>query len=557
MRKGETNLNLKAFSQRMNELLAVKTPMIWVTTREEKIAEKAAVKEVMRTNSASHFYFCDNNGGALMDPLSLLPSTAQNAARDVEDMFSDGEADAYPDTVPSLGAALAILSKAPEATCLVIRNAEDVFRVPNAQRAIFNICMRDNHKEGVYNPIIMVTTEKEVPQMLVDFTVSVDLKLMDEMENLMLIAPWAKKHGVPMTKNDAFKAARCATGLTTTQVMQALEDGLHRTGKVDIKTINDVRVQAIEQSHVLQYIEPKKTLDTVGGHDLLKEWIREEERCMTPDAAKKHVKRSKGFIAMGQAGTGKTAIAEAIANELGVPFIIFDLSKIMGGIVGQSESQARHAFDLIESLGACVVLLDEVDKQLAGVGSNSPVVADGGTIQRVFDIILREMNDNSKQFYIMTANDVSKLPPELMRRGRIDRKWFFTFPTEAERKEIFNIYFKKAKMDVPEDVVDYAARMADHFTGAEVEGAVDNMVRLSFIQNQPVSKALARKGIRQVTSIWESNRAKVDELLQYAQENNIPMTSSSDSKPAEEMDEESKRRYDAMEEAMENFSKGA
>ena len=105
--------------------------------------------------------------------------------------------------------------------------------------------------------------------------------------------------------------------------------------------------------------------------------------------------------------------------------------------------------------------------------------------------------------------------------------------------------------------MDYAARMADHFTGAEVEGAVDNMVRLSFIQNQPVSKALARKGIRQVTSIWESNRAKVDELLQYAQENNIPMTSSSDSKPAEEMDEESKRRYDAMEEAMENFSKGA
>lgn len=555
MRKGETNLNLKVFSQRMNELLAVKTPMIWVTTREEKIAEKAAVKEVMRTNSASHFYFCDNNGGALMDPLSLLPSTAQNAARDVEDMFSDGETDAYPDTVPSLGAALAILSKAPETTCLVIRNAEDVFRVPNAQRAIFNICMRDNHKEGVYNPIIMVTTEKEVPQMLVDFTVSVDLKLMDEMENLMLIAPWAKKHGVPMTKTEAFKAARCATGLTTTQVMQALEDGLHRTGKVDIKTINNVRVQAIEQSHVLQYIEPKKTLDTVGGHNLLKDWIREEEACLTPEAEAEHIPHSKGFVAMGPAGTGKTAIAEAVANELGVPFIIFDLSKIMGGIVGQSESQARRAFDLIESLGPCVVLLDEVDKQLAGVGADSPV-SDSGTIQRVFDVILRTMQENSKQFYVLTANDVSKLPPELLRGGRVDRKWFFSFPSEEERRDIFKIYFKKAERDVSDDIVEYAARMADHFTGSEIEVAVGNMLRISFVKKQPISKAVALKGIQQVTSIWKSNRAKVDELLQYAQENQIPMTSSSNGKTVE-MDAEAKRRYDAMEEAMENFSKGA
>lgn len=99
--------------------------------------------------------------------------------------------------------------------------------------------------------------------------------------------------------------------------------------------------------------------------------------------------------------------------------------------------------------------------------------------------------------------------------------------------------------------------MADHFTGSEIEVAVGNMLRISFVKKQPISKAVALKGIQQVTSIWKSNRAKVDELLQYAQENNIPMTSSSDSKPAEEMDEESKRRYDAMEEAMENFSKGA
>lgn len=529
--------------------------MIWVVTREEKIAEKAVVKEVIRTGTSSHFYYCDTRNGHLMDPYTLLPSTAKMAAETSIDSFGsdlDGRGEyKFSDDVAGVSDMLGKLRKAPESACMILRNPDSVFAEPPTQRAIFNFCMRDDHEEGVYHPIVMITPEKEVPTMLADFTESIELPIMNEKENLMLIAPWAMKHGVPLTKQEAFHAARCATGLTTTQVMHALEDGVNTTGKVDAQVINETRTQIIKQSSVLTYIEPKKTLDDIGGHEKLKDWIREVKACMTPEAEMAHVKASKGYISMGLAGTGKTAIAEAIANLLGVPFIIFDLSKIMGGIVGQSETTARRAFETIKAIGSCVVLIDECDKQFSAVDGNSPT-SDGGTIMRVFDVVLQNLQNNEGQFYILTANDISKLPSPLMRSGRLDRKWYFSFPSEEERKDIFNIYFKAAEKKVKSSVVNYAARMADHFTGAEIETAVNNMVRISFLQKSDITNAVALRGINEVSSIWKNNREEVDKLYEYAQKNGIPSTSSEGKKKII-MDEAAKRRGDMIDEVLGNL----
>lgn len=530
-------MNLKTFSKRANELFSIHTPMLWVVTQEEKIAERALVKEVMRLNLAQHYYFCDTNGGAMMDPLSLLPATAQNA-NDLDDMFAEGDGSfQYPPTVPSLASVLVMLRDAPESTMLVIRNADDVSRNPGAQRAIFDICMRDDHKNGIYHPIVMISPDNEVPAMLRDFTTSIELPLMTESENLMPIASWAAKHNAKLTREEAETAARAATGLTTTQVTHALEDSFHREKKIDPKIINNLRVEKIKQSSVLTYIEPKKTLDTVGGHDRLKSWIKEVKACMTPEAQKAHVKAAKGFVSMGLAGTGKTAMAEAIANEMNVPLIIFDLSRIMGGLVGQSEQMARRAFDTIKAVGHCVILMDECDKKFAGASSGA-AISDGGTIARVFDIVLQNLQANNGQFYILTANDVSKLPSPLMRSGRLDRKWFFGFPSVDERKDIFRIYFQQAEKEVPDDLVSYAARCADHFTGAEVETAVNNMVRISFLQHSVISKEIILQGIDEVSSIYETNREEVNELLDYARKNGIPSTSSGNEKPVKHVSEE-------------------
>ena len=261
-------MNLKDYSERCNALLSIHTPLIWVVTREEKVAEKAIVKEAMRLKAATHFYYCDTTGGHMMDPLTLLPSTAQTAD-DIDDMFEQ-EAEAFPAEVRGLAEALGLVAGAPESTMLVIRDADDVFRNPACQRAIFNVCMRDAHKEGIYHPLVMITTQSSVPPMLQDFTTSIELPLQDERENLLMIARWAKAHNAALTKEQAFRAARSATGLTITQVQHAMADSLHTGGRIEPASINDVRVQIIKQSSVLRYVEPKKTLDTIGGHEELK-----------------------------------------------------------------------------------------------------------------------------------------------------------------------------------------------------------------------------------------------------------------------------------------------
>lgn len=545
-------LNLSGFAKRVSELLAIQTPMIWVVTQEEKIAEAAVVKEIMKANIVEHYYYCDTNSGFMMDPLSLKPSTAQMAS-DMEDQFAAmerGENFQYPDSVAGMDTALGVLRDAPEATALILRNVNDVFGQPTAQRALFNVCMRQEHKDGLYHPIVMISPSNEVPMMLRDFTTLIDLPLMTESENFNIIARWAMSHGIKITKEEALTAARAATGLTTTQVEHAIKDSMQQAEKIVPSIINDLRVQKIKQSSVLTYVEPKKTLDTVGGHDRLKKWVREVKACMTPEAAKAGVKAAKGYISVGLAGTGKTAIAEAIANEMNIPLIIFDLSRIMGGIVGQSEQTARRAFETIQSIGHCVCLIDEADKQFAGAGAKASV-ADGGTIARVFDVVLQSLQKNAGQFYILTANDISKLPSPLMRAGRLDKKWFFGFPSEDERKGIFNIYFKAANKAVSDDVVAHAARLADHFTGAEIETAVNNMVRISFLQGTGITQDVATQGIDEVSSVYATNREEVDELLDYARKNGIPSTSSDVyKKKTVPMDEKRKRRLEAIDKAM-------
>lgn len=157
-----------------------------------------------------------------------------------------------------------------------------------------------------------------------------------------------------------------ALGLTLDEAKRACKMSILVNKKIDPIYINKEKIQIIKKSGILTYKEPSVTLDDVGGHHNIKSWIKDVKRCMLPDAIKYGITAPKGYLSVGHAGCGKTMIAEAIANYLEVPFVILDLSRIMGGIVGESERAARHAFEIIDSLGKCVVLIDEVEKAFGG-----------------------------------------------------------------------------------------------------------------------------------------------------------------------------------------------
>ena len=215
---------------------------------------------------------------------------------------------------------------------------------------------------------------------------------------------------------------------------------------------------------------PPASLSDVGGMHALKEWVAVRKHAFD-DLAREHgVDAPKGVAMVGAPGTGKSLAAKAIASELGVPLIRFDVSRVFGSLVGQSEGRVRAALKTIDAIAPCVVLLDEVDKAF-DIRSGS---GDSGVGQRVLGAILTHMQESDKEvFWVLTANRTEGLPPELLRKGRLDEVWAVTMPTPADREEIFRIHLRKRNKDV-DAVTDMhvAVAAAEGYVPAEMEAAV-------------------------------------------------------------------------------------
>ena len=430
------------------------------------------------------------------------------------------EAFEYPARLTSETMGLKLLTECPDNVMLIFRDLPDINRNLNIQRAIRDICER-NIKKASYVPIIIISPMSFVPEMIQNTVELIDLPLFNTSEITRVV----RQNSPGIENGDALDIAKATSGLTSFQMKHVYADSINRLGNLDISIINKAKIQEVKKNDKLTYIEPKKTLDMIGGHTKLKDWIQEVKACMVPEAEKFGIQQSNGAIFLGLAGTGKTAIGEAIANYFNVPFIIFNISRMMGGIVGQSENSVREAFETIQSLGNCVVLMDEIDKGVSGVGKDGNAGGqDGGTIARVFGVILENMQKNTGQFYILTANNIDKIPAPLTRSGRLDAKWFFEFPEEKERADIFRIYFKKAGHNIPEDMINFAAKLSNSFTGAEIETAVNNILKRAFLSDKKINKTNISLGIEKVNPIFKTNSEEVNRLKEYAIKNNIPST---------------------------------
>lgn len=214
--------------------------------------------------------------------------------------------------------------------------------------------------------------------------------------------------------------------------------------------------------------------------------------------------------------------AEAFAGTLGVPLLILNLAKVMSRFVGDSEQKIERALSIAKATAPCILLLDECEKNL-GAATISSNQTDSGITARIFQSILRFMQDNNSGVYVMlTCNDASQLPPEFTRAGRLDSQWFFSLPSEEDREEIFKIHFKRYDRSLSKDVMATAVDATENFTGAEIEEAVKNAMRKSFLRTRK-SKTTKKditvsdivESIHEVTPVFNSNREKVMALRNW------------------------------------------
>lgn len=309
---------------------------------------------------------------------------------------------------------------------------------------------------------------------------------------------------------------RALSGLSTTEAENALALSLIETGKFDPEVIYREKVQGVKRSGLLEIVTPDpRGLDAVGGLDSLKEWISKRRRAYTPEAESYGLPSPKGILLVGVPGTGKSLSAKAIGTALEVPTIRMDIGALFNSLVGASEERTRDALKLAEALAPCVLWVDEIDKGLAGSsGSGSN---DSGVTKRVFGTVISWMQERSRPvFLVATANDVTALPPEFLRKGRFDEIWAVDLPNENERREIFRIHLSKRGRSW-EEIPNPCVEETKGFTGSEIEAVI---VEAMFDAFDDDARELTADDLvavaRRTTPLSVTAKEKIDDIRSWA-----------------------------------------
>ena len=320
-------------------------------------------------------------------------------------------------------------------------------------------------------------------------------------------------------------------GLTTTEINLAFLKAVQKFGRLDdsvIPYLISEKESVIKRDGLLEYYHPESGFDGVGGLNNLKNWLRLRGDAFSQRAIDYGIDTPKGVMLLGLPGCGKSLTAKCIARAWNYPLLRFDLGKVFGGVVGQSEANMRKALDVATTIAPCVLWIDEIEKGLSGLSSSDRT--DGGTASRVFGSLLTWMQEKKEPvFVVATANNIEQLPPELLRKGRFDEIFFVDLPSKEERKEIFKIHIQGKNRDISKFDLDQLADKTNGLTGAEIGSLVSDALFNAFSKGSdlntcdiieertkltPLSTIMAEK----ITSLrlWAKNRARIagDEFVE-------------------------------------------
>jgi hypothetical protein len=309
-----------------------------------------------------------------------------------------------------------------------------------------------------------------------------------------------------------------ARGLTVMEARLAFARAAHEKGRLGSEAIPLVaqeKSRVIKQSGVLEYFEPNATMRDVGGLDNLKSWLDRRGRGFGAGAREHGLEPPRGIVLLGIQGCGKSLIAKSVAAAWQFPLLRFDLGRVFGGVVGQSEGNMRLALQVAEALAPCVLWIDEIEKGLSGMGSSDQL--DAGVSARVGGTLLTWMQEKTAPvFVVATANRIEALPPELLRKGRFDEIFFVDLPTEEARKEILSIHLARKKRSPKEFDLKRLAQESLGFSGAELEEAVREALFESYAEGKEVTTEHIARAIRATYPLSRTMRDQITQLREWS-----------------------------------------
>jgi len=273
--------------------------------------------------------------------------------------------------------------------------------------------------------------------------------------------------------------------------------------------------QIVRKSGLLEYYSADEDFAQVGGLAVLKDWLNKRSRAFTAEAHDFGLPPPKGILLLGVQGCGKSLCAKAVSRLWQLPLLRFDMGRMFGSLVGSSEENVRRAISVAESIAPAVLWVDEIDKSFAG--SQSSGITDGGTTARVFGTFLTWLSEKQAPvFVVATANDVSQLPPELLRKGRLDEIFYVDLPSDEERAEIFRIHLAKRGRNPEEFDLVALSQSSRDFSGAEIEAGIISALYDAFYASEALSTQYVLASLDQSVPLAKTMAEKVTAQRDWA-----------------------------------------
>src|SRR6266853_4183151 len=314
-------------------------------------------------------------------------------------------------------------------------------------------------------------------------------------------------------------------GLTEEEAERALSQALVTRYSLCPEIAGDVletKKSLLRRSEMLEFVEADEALSHVGGMDNLKRWLAQRRDSWEESAREFGLDPPRGVIILGVQGCGRSLCARAVAGEWNLPLVKFDTAAIYDKYIGETEKRIRKVFEVAEGLAPCVLWIDELEKIFAGSGPDSASV-DAGVSSRLLASFLSWMQDRKAPVFVAaTCNNVSALPPELIRKGRFEELFFVDLPNQAERKQIFAIHLTRRKRNPAEFDLDRAAVAARGYSGAEIEAAVQTALYAAFSSKQAVSTQGLLDALKATVPLSVTRSEEIEELRAWAKLRAVP-----------------------------------
>ena len=365
--------------------------------------------------------------------------------------------------------------------------------------------------------LILLQTKRGLPIELEKDVYIVDIDLPQREDLGVIFKSTCKNCGITPQGN-IDKIIDSALGLTVMEAKRAFSKAIVETGKLteqEIPIIISEKETIIKNSGHLEYYHHNETLDDIGGLDILKGWLRRRGKAFEQGAKDYGLETPRGILLLGIPGTGKSLCAKAVGAAWQFPIIKLDMGKIFGGIVGESESNMRKALKIAEAVSPSVLWIDEIEKGLSGMQSSG--ATDGGTTSRVLGTFLTWMQEKKKPvFVVATANNISGLPPELLRKGRVDEIFFVDLPLKPDREEIIKIHLGKYKRDYKNFDVSKIADSCELFSGAEIQEAIKEALFMAFDENTEITTDHIIEAMKKTYPISKTMKENISNMRIWA-----------------------------------------